>query len=60
MRLANEIFKHSHLDRQEIEAVLAPPRVVARAMPRWAGDEPNVYRRCDGFIIPPNSLRVAT
>jgi hypothetical protein len=51
-RLANEIFKHGRLDRQQIEAVLAPPNVVARAMPRQPGDEPNFYRRCDGFMIP--------
>jgi hypothetical protein len=53
-RLADEIFKRGHLDREQIEAVLAPPKVVARAMPRRPGDEPNFFRRCDGFIIPPN------
>jgi len=52
-RLAEEIFRHGRLDRQQIEAVLAPPRVVARAMPRRPGDEPNFYRRCDGFLVPP-------
>ena len=52
-RLAEEIFRYGRLDRAQIEAVLAPPRVVARAMPRRAGDEPNFFRRCDRFIIPP-------
>jgi hypothetical protein len=52
-RLANEIFKHGRLDRTQIAAVLAPPKVVARAMPRRPGDEPNFFRRCDGFLIPP-------
>jgi hypothetical protein len=49
-QLANEIFKHGRLDRQQIEAVLAPPTVVPRAMPRRAGDEPNFFRRCDGYF----------
>jgi hypothetical protein len=52
-RLANEIFKHGRLDREQIEAVLAPPPVVPRAMPRRPGDEPNFFRRCDGFVISP-------
>jgi hypothetical protein len=52
-RLADEIFKHGRLDRQQIEVILAPPKVTAPAMPRRPGDEPNFYRRCDGYLIPP-------
>ena len=56
-RLADATFKHGRLDRAQIEAVLAPPRVVARAMPRRAGDKENFYRRCDGFLMPPKKSR---
>jgi hypothetical protein len=49
-RLADKIFKHGRLDRQRIEAVFAPPPLVARAMPRRPGDEPNFFRRCDGYF----------
>jgi hypothetical protein len=49
-RLADEIFKRGRLDRAQIESVLAPPPVVARAMPRRPGDEPNFFRRCDGYF----------
>ena len=52
-RLADEIFKYGRLDRAQIEDVLAPPKVVACAMPRWPCDEPNFFRRCDGYLIPP-------
>jgi hypothetical protein len=52
-RLADEIFKHGRLDRAQIEGVLAPPRVVARAMSRRPGDGPNFFRRCDGYLIQP-------
>jgi hypothetical protein len=45
--------KVGRLDRAQIEAILAPPTVVARAMPRRPGDEPNFFRRCDGYLIPP-------
>jgi hypothetical protein len=50
-RLAHTLFKTARLDRQQIEAILAPPSVVVpRAMPRRPGDEPEVYRRCDGYF----------
>jgi hypothetical protein len=52
-RLADKIFKHRRLDRTQIEAVLAPRPVVPRAMPRRPCDEPNFFRRCDGYLIPP-------
>jgi hypothetical protein len=50
-RLTDEIFKQGRLDRQQIEAVLAPPLVMPRAMPHRGSSVSTLTRVSRDYTI---------